>query len=386
MNATTSTTTSRSTQPRNDRASKSSGSLGFIGRRQMNEISPEMTSQICSLLNNNPMLSTSDVDNWINIARSKHSDTGYDDRLITRWLNQVLGHMIKQASGRSLPILMELIAHYWNVGFEGINLNQPDSRKLVLNMFHRALDAYDTTTYNIRDHELNTEYGLEQVDNFRYFYELYLDTFEQQTDDEIYDLLFRLAAKSGPIEAADSILSDQLNSGLIPSTDSINVFIKALTNHINLRQELDGNINNRKDANSYNNNSNKFAETVKNDLVAYRAILISENISTHVIEFLLTWCSTFDEIYSVLEIAGESKFSDEILCTCQVVILKAVVRCSIEQDKGDFKVYSKAMAHMFGVLNRFQSARWGLVLKLMTSVCCCVQNMATRRVCIERSL
>jgi hypothetical protein len=275
-----------------------------------------------------------------------------------RWLVTMLTSMIGESTKRTLPAMIDLLSTYWTLGFEeGLEFNEREAYALTCALFQRALVVYKPTEYTVRNQEVAAHYGLDDIDVFRHFLDAYVDSFEgeaavvnkQEKRQVLHDLLFRLAAQSGRIDIADAILSDLLQRSLAPSPDSIDVLIVSLSKHINAQRQI------------FPGTDEEFASVIKHDLVAYRALLISENVSPSVVDFLLSWAESPDEVYSILEISANARQSDKILHQCQVPILNAVVRCALlDGGNGTTPIHVRAMAHMFGVLNRFTNCNAGI--------------------------
>lgn len=274
-----------------------------------------------------------------------------------RWLVTMLTSMVAESTKRTLPAMIDLLSTYWTLGFEeGLDFSEREAYMLTTALFQRALVVCRPTEYTVRNQEVAAHYGLDDVDVFRHFLDAYVDSFEPddvhqrgEKRQTLHDLLFRLAAQSGRIDVADAILSDLLQRSLVPSPDSIDVLVVALSKHINAQRQI------------FPGTDAEFASVIKHDLVAYRALLISENVSPSVVDFLLSWAENLDEVYSILEISANARQSDKIFDQCQVPILNAVVRCALlDGGTGATPIHVRAMAHMFGVLNRFTASSTGI--------------------------
>lgn len=305
-------------------------------------------------LMHNSVITSHDLDGFLKIKCPSDLNTSSTKR----WLITMLNSMISESTKRTLPAMVDLLSTYWTLGFEeGLEFNEREAYSLTTELFQRALVIYKPTEYTVRNQEVAAHYGLDDIDMFRHFLDAYVDSFgnesvavnKQEKRQTLYDLLFRLAAQSGRIDTADAILSDLLQRSLVPSPDSIDVLIVSLSKHINAQRQI------------FPGTDAEFASVIKHDLVAYRALLISDNVSPSVVDFLLSWAESLDEVYSILEISTNARQSDKILTQCQVPILNAVVRCALlDGGNGTTPIHVRAMAHMFGVLNRFTHCNSGI--------------------------
>lgn len=316
--------------------------------------SADTVNKMRSLLNSSNTTTAHDWDGFLRI-HSPAASYNYmnNTTVVKRWLMEMLNLMINEANSRSLPVMVETFMNYVSVGFEeGTDFNERETYTLTRQIFNQALKVYEPTEYIVRNREITPQYGLtaEDVDLYRQLVDLCTDRYETNAPNSLHDLLFRLVAQSSRIDIADALLSEQLQRGVIPSGDSIDVLITALSKHIDAQRHI------------FSGTDEEFTTIIKHDLTAYRALLISENISPSVVTFLLSWAETLDEVYSILDISTNARQSEAILSTCQVPIINAVMRCALLDHSGSNQssgfttaptTHLRAMAHMFGVLNRF---------------------------------
>jgi hypothetical protein len=327
----------------------------------LEELSSEMAKKIKVLVGSRAV-SNRDIDNWLKIHIGGVSNAKVGQRLLLLSLE----NMINVSTSRSLAAVMESISSLLESGFDSIRFTSSISRQLVVNIFDHALRICDPTEYVIDNQQLVARQGIENIDRFKRLYDRYLTAFEiQSSDREIDDLLFQLVSKCGSIEMADEmIVSQYLELSKLPSHDAIDVFIRALANHVNLQQQI------------FSGSDEEFKQKVKADLVAYQELLASDRVTPAVIEFLLVWVADLSELYSVLELASNSRYADNILSTCQVSIINSVVKCALvtaEKEQATIAspkalvnprifvpMHVRAMAHMFGVLSRFTKCSAGI--------------------------
>ncbi|CAN6651771.1 hypothetical protein TRVA0_025S01222 [Trichomonascus vanleenenianus] len=321
----------RSSAAKNDKA--------VAARQQMEaELVPKIKTILATVS------SPTDLDSFLKINSSYVEAPGRIlsdlDSSLMRWAVTALSLIVRESNSHTLPLVADLLMSYWGNGFQGIAFTRSDARRLVAEVLERAMELYAPTQYEVRNNEISVHHSLEEPDLFRYLVESFLDTYELPYDSEVSDLLLQLVAQSGPIEAAEAILADYLRNAFEPSPLAVDLFIQALANEINAQRLV------------FSGSDAEFIQRVKSELNAHASVLVSDHVTPAVVEFLLSWTTSYDEVYAVLETASLSKHAEDVYTKCQVPILSAIVRCS-SNDAGS-SPYATAMAHMFGVLNRFR--------------------------------
>lgn len=331
-------------------------------------VTPETQAKLDSLARSSALTSL-EVRTWLELNITASNDSHVIDTLF----DECMVRLIEAATQRTLPVIMDFLATHWKTPFYGI-IGSKSLRQLaeshVQLVFEHTLKLYPETEYLVEGDEIVAQPGITNLDSFKRFYENFILAFHiPHTISSLDDLWFQIVAQCDSIEHADNILVDMLNHHRFPSNRGIDIFIKALGKHIAAQQRI------------FSGSREEFMNNVKSHLFAYRSLLVSDQITPAVVEFLLMWTSTMEELYSVLDTATNAKAGDRIFGSCQPSILRAVVRCALEsghdQEELPVKnvgnsnnalvspkifvpVHARAMAHMFGVLNRFTKCSAGI--------------------------
>lgn len=292
-------------------------------------------------------------------AGRSYSDTGVFSRSKEKSaMVEVFRLILTMVDRQSLPVAMEVLQPALVSGFEGVFLSEREKKKLVIGVLEQALVLHQPSSFHQKTDTVEGVYDLESIEPFVNLYKLYVETTSSipnvriESDLEAYDLVVRLAARSGPISVSGPLLQDMINADIVPSADTVDAFVTSLMRYLRAWQSLG------------EGQSVDFLDRVKQDVVVYRSLLISEQVTPSVVQLLLLLSRTLDEVYSVLEVASNSSHRDEILRTCQIPIIDAVVNAA-RQDMSESgsssddvdrvgPPMSVAMAHMFGVLTRFK--------------------------------
>uniref|UniRef100_A0A060SWT2 ATPase expression protein 1 n=1 Tax=Blastobotrys adeninivorans TaxID=409370 RepID=A0A060SWT2_BLAAD len=259
---------------------------------------------------------------------------------------------------QSLPVAMEVLNTVLVSGLDGVYLSEKEKKRLVVGVLEQALALHQPNSFHQKSDTVEGVYDLKSIEPFVSLYKLYVETAASipnvkiGSDLEAYDLVVRLAARSGPISVSGPLLQDMINADIVPSVDTVDAFVGSLMRYLRAWQSLG------------EGQSVDFLDRVKQDVVVYRSLLISEQVTPAVVQLLLLLSRTLDEVYSVLEVASNSSHCDEIFRTCQIPVIDAVVNAARQSlSDGGSSDYidragppmSVAMAHMFGVLARFKS-------------------------------
>lgn len=316
-------------------------------------LSPESIEKIHFLMkdSNTRSLTALDIDNWLklNIIFSESS------HVVQELLGKAIDEMINSSTQSTLPVVMEFLQQYWKQGFEGIKPSGVLAKNQVISVLSRALKLLSSLE------TLEFSETPSPLEPYLIFYNNFMENRQSAEYDDLQDHWFRLVAQNGTAEMADELMTElYLKQNKLPSLEATDIFIQALIRRIEAQKM------------HFSGSEEEFIISVKGDLADYRALLVSSQVTPTVIEFLLLWTTTLDEVYSVVETAMNSEYSDWIMASCQVHILQSIVRCSLNADRNGREVpgladptyfvpiHAKAMAHMFGALNRFDKSAGGI--------------------------
>lgn len=252
------------------------------------------------------------------------------------------------------------------------------SYSLIQLLLIRALDIYPETTYSNESDLIkqNTNNGItvvfDQLSNI-------LDFFNSDSNKQhitLNDLFLRLVSRSGPVELAKAtFLKFVDNYGANLSQNTIDEFFQALY---------------RSSQANYNASGSFSIENFDEALVKYQQFFNPRNLTPPVAQFLLSTTTSLDEFYKALNLIEASEYQDEILSKCQTYIFNACIKCFENTNKFESTTdplydtenklfYTKLMAQLFGLLNRFASSTGGIskqVLDQCLATCIKVGNSA----------
>lgn len=316
-------------------------------------LSPESIEKIHFLMkdSNTRSLTALDIDNWLklNIIFSGSS------HVVQELLKKAIDEMISNSTLSTLPVIMEFLQQYWKQGFEGVKPVGVLAKNQVISVLSRALELLGSPEM------LESLDPADPLKPYLIFYNKFMEAHQFAKYDDLQDHWFQLVAQNGTAEMADELMTElYLKQNKLPSLKATDIFIQALIRRIETQKM------------HFSGSEEEFIISVKGDLADYRALLVSSQVTPTVIEFLLLWTTTLDEVYSVVETAMNSEHADWIMASCQVQILQSIVRCSLNADRNGREVpgladptyfvpiHAKAMAHMFGALNRFNKSAGGI--------------------------
>lgn len=292
----------------------------------------------------------------------------------------ILEKIILRSNEHSFFALFRAIESLFFNSKEFIDFSNQFGEKLVIALMTKALDIFPKTNYLIEDGEVAEFIGYANLTHF----EGLILKLNSQNNAHLKDLYFNLMSRSGSLIESDKLLEKYSHTDIAVSEDSLDSFFEKVGKFL---------IANRKVSHltrlEYNN-------SIKDILQKYESYLISENITPALAELLLEFSSYLEEFHGLLNIIEESKHKDKIFSHCQPKILQAAVRCSLpfsywtrlDSESGNLtndneyknnlhvmgsenpmirkqQIYSKAMATMFGILNRFVTTNFGITVEAL---------------------
>lgn len=301
-----------------------------------------------------------DIINFIKI----HTESTFSSENLTDFVEV----MIENCNQYSFPAISQAMTQISSK----ISPDQLD--KLITLLLTRALKVFPETTYVVEDGDVCESLGSDHLTKLE---GLLLNS-------KYKDIYLRIVAKSGSLKKADELLMEYMEQKVPISVESIDAFFASLSRFLLVNQRIS-----QLDRLEYN-------QSVKEAIIKYKSWLVARNITPSLIEFLLEHTSYLEEFHSLLNAIEESRHRDDILSQCQPKIIQAAVRCSLPfgywaelesestqpnnsviNNKREVKIsasepivrtkdiYTKAMATMFGMLNRFGRSSAGITVEAL---------------------
>lgn len=309
------------------------------------------------------LVDESEIKNFIHIQASNLNDP--------RSTVILLSEMIIHANQFTLPALSLYLDRISTDPAISVN----DYETLSLSLLSRALEALPKTKYVAETGEVEELLGSENLDTFGTLVSKF--TKEGENTAKAWNSYFQLLARSGSFPKAEEFLEEFLNSKTLLAEHSIDEFFSALDRYLSACRRVS------------HLSRLEYNDSIKTILFKYRNILLSQNITPSIAQFLFEFSAYLDEFYGVLNLIEDSKHCEEIFSKCQPKIIQTAVRCSIphshwadlesessciistpEKDVLNISpdspiirknlIYTKAMATMFGILDRFTNTSAGL--------------------------
>ncbi|VVT55870.1 uncharacterized protein SAPINGB_P004779 [Magnusiomyces paraingens] len=313
------------------------------------------------------LLYESDIKTFISIQDSLYSNSLEVTTLLTE--------MILNSNQYSLPPLAKTFEKVITDSFLVHQISAKEYGTLVNLILTRALEIFPQTLYISETGEVEEHLGFENLIIFEDLLKYISDDDENFTRSQ--NIFFQLLSRSGSIKQAENVLEKMVTLGVSLTDRSIDEFFSTLERYLFASRNVS-----HLSRIEYNN-------SVKEILFKFRKFLLSQNITPSMADLLLEFSAYLDEFYGVMNMIEDSSHCDEILSKCQPKIIQTAVRCSIphshwaelESESSGIVcssekevlsispdspiirkklIYTKAMATMFGILDRFKDTSAGL--------------------------